>query len=227
MVPAEGVEEVASRGREPPPPALVRDILSLLSPREKMRLVLVILLMNAAALVEMIGVASVLPFLGVLSDPGLVERNRFLAGVHEALGSPGWEKFFFLTGVTMLVLLMVSNALSGLSTWALLRFSWMRNHTISMRLLANYLHRPYTYFLSHNSSELSRNILSEVEQVVANVLVQLLTILQRSLKMAFILAALMVLNPGLSTVIMVIFGGTYARENVFASSRRSLQASRK
>ena len=37
-----------------------------------------------------------------------------------------------------------------------------------LALLENYLKQPYSWFLSHHSSDLGKNILSEVSQVIGN-----------------------------------------------------------
>ena len=50
----------------------------LLSRAEKIRAVLILILISIMALLETIGVASILPFMAVLTNPNLIETNIFL-----------------------------------------------------------------------------------------------------------------------------------------------------
>ena len=52
--------------------------LSLLTPSERRRGILVLLIVAFTGIFEGVGVASVLPFLSVLSNPSLVETNELL-----------------------------------------------------------------------------------------------------------------------------------------------------
>ena len=52
--------------------------LSLLTPNERRRGILVLFIVAFTGVFEVVGVASVLPFLSVLSNPVLVETNELL-----------------------------------------------------------------------------------------------------------------------------------------------------
>ena len=58
--------------------SLARKIVQLLTPGEVRTGTLVLLLMVAMAGFEVAGIASVLPFLTVLGDPGMIESNAYL-----------------------------------------------------------------------------------------------------------------------------------------------------
>src|SRR5690606_16551416 len=46
------------------------------------------------------------------------------------------------------------------------RFVHLLRHSISARLLSCYLRQPYEFFLERNTSQLGRNVLSEVDQLL-------------------------------------------------------------
>ncbi|HEY1097469.1 MAG TPA: ABC transporter ATP-binding protein, partial [Myxococcota bacterium] len=166
---------------------------AILSPSERRELVLLAPAVVAMALLETAGVASIVPFLGLLSDPTIVETQPLLARVYDVLGFSSRQSFFFAVGSAMLALVTVSNVVSALTTWGLLRFSWMKNHTLATRLLGAYLRQPYAFFLDKNSADLGKNILSEVQSVVTGVIVQGVNLLARLAVIAFVLVALVVL----------------------------------
>ena len=56
----------------------------------------------------------------------------------------------------------------------------MREFTISKRLIEGYLHQPYEWFLNKNTSDLGKNILSEVSEIVKRTIMTFMLILAHS-----------------------------------------------
>ena len=55
----------------------IKKLLFLLSVHERKRAVLLLIMITIMALVDTIGIASILPFVAVLTNPGVVETNFF------------------------------------------------------------------------------------------------------------------------------------------------------
>jgi ABC-type multidrug transport system fused ATPase/permease subunit len=202
-------------------PGLLRQVWSILSPAEQRRFLMLQPLVVCTALLETAGLASIVPFLALLSDPTALEREGALKTAYTALSFTSPTSFFFAVGVFVLVLVTVGNAVSGLTTWALLRFSWMGNHTLSLRLLESYLARPYAYFLENNGAELAKNILAEVGQVVSGILVAVTHMLARSVVLVGILVTLLAIDPMMAVGTGGVFGLLYG--GIFAAIRRRLK----
>lgn len=183
--------------------------LAVMTPPERRKLLALAPAVTVMALFEVTGVASVIPFLELVADPEAASNSPWLGAVRTVVGPVGNHALLMIVGFGALVVITVGNTVSAVTTYALLRFSWMRNHSISVRLLESYLGRPYTFFLQNNSSELSRNILSEVQQVVSGVILQLVTIIARLVVVLFIFAGLLFVDPVLAVGVTVLFGGVY------------------
>ena len=56
----------------------IKKVLSLLTPRERRQAFLLMLMLLVMALLDTIGVASILPFISVLTNPDLIETNSIL-----------------------------------------------------------------------------------------------------------------------------------------------------
>jgi ABC-type multidrug transport system fused ATPase/permease subunit len=191
---------------------------SILSRGERRQLLLLTPAVVLMAVLETAGVASIVPFLGLLSDPATIERNEWLSRAYELGGFMSRNGFFFAVGLSVLALVTVGNVVSALTTWALLRFSWLRNHTLSTRLLDAYLHQPYEFFLSKNSSELGKNILTEVQSVVTGVIVQGVQLTARFVVVVAVSVTLFILDPFMAAGVLLVFGGVYGA--LFLSIRR-------
>ena len=71
----------------------LRKFLYLLTPQEQRRASLLLLMITIMALLDMIGVASILPFMAVLTNPSLIETNLVLNTMFHASGIFGVENF--------------------------------------------------------------------------------------------------------------------------------------
>src|SRR5690606_16625031 len=96
---------------------------TLLNQQERRRAALLFVLMLGAALVEVVGVASVMPFVAVLSNPDVVESNTFLAKLYEWSGIQEIRSFMIALGALILVVFVSSLALKALNAYSILRFS--------------------------------------------------------------------------------------------------------
>ena len=67
----------------------------LLSSEERFRAILLLLMTLVMALIEMLGVASILPFIAVISNPQIIETNTILSTVYEIVTVLLWVNQFF------------------------------------------------------------------------------------------------------------------------------------
>ena len=147
----------------------LKKILNLLTADEKTQVFFLFFLILLMATLDTLGIASILPFVAVLSNPNLIETNAILNNFFQISGSYGVtsvNQFLFLLGVISFLFLILSIAVKIVTTYLQTRFCYMREYSISKRLIEGYLHQPYTWFLKKNSSELAKNILAEVNRVI-------------------------------------------------------------
>lgn len=187
----------------------VRKLFDLMDRSEKRRFYLLLPAVTAMALVQVVGIASVMPFLALVADPGIIETDARLRWVYDTLGFQSTRGFLTFAGVGALALLLVSNALTALTEYWQLRFSWSLNHTLSVRMLREYLSKPYVFFLDQNSANLATNILAEVKQAVRGFVLAAVQLVSRSIVALFILALLVVLNPLLAMMTFGFLGAAY------------------
>ena len=65
--------------------SLIKKVLYFLSPKERKQAILLLLMVMIMALLDMIGVASIMPFMAVLTNPSLVETNSILISMFNTL----------------------------------------------------------------------------------------------------------------------------------------------
>ena len=148
---------------------MIKKLLDLLTKHERKRAGLLLGMILTMALLDMIGVASIMPFMAVLANPEIVQTNAILNAVYQVasqhLGIDTTEQFLFALGLLVFVLLVVSLAFKALTIYAQLRFTLMREYSIGKRLVEGYLHLPYSWFLSGHSADLDKNTLDSCHLV--------------------------------------------------------------
>ena len=159
------------------------------------------------AFFEMLGLASILPFIGVLSNPEILKTNEILSEIFNYLKSFGIDnsrEFIFILGIFVFILLIISLSFKAATTYLQVRFNSMCQYNIGKRIIEGYLNKPYSWFLNRNSSELGKNILSEVGTVVSNGLTPLLNLVVQTVMTLTILSLLVIVDPKLALIIGVI-----------------------
>ena len=72
---------------------IYRRVFDLLQPWERRRSWLLCLMILSMGVFELLGVASILPFLAVLSNPAVVETRPVLAAIYTGLGFTSVHQF--------------------------------------------------------------------------------------------------------------------------------------
>jgi ATP-binding cassette subfamily C protein len=195
-------------------------MIALLSRRERLHLGLLSVAVLVMAFLEMLSVASVLPFLSVAADPSKIHTNPWLSWVYQGLGFASTHTFLLALAGAALGALVLSNVWIATTRWAEIRFVRGRNHGFSVRLLRRYLAQPYVFFLRRNSADLAKNILSEVNQA-ASVLMSALALSGKTMVALAILGLLVVFDPWLALFVSCVLGGAYGA--IYLHARRALQ----
>lgn len=188
---------------------MIRKLLALLTLRERRQGAGVLMMIIIMALLESISVAAVMPFLGVLGNPQLVTTEPLLARSYEALGFGSVDGFLMALGIAVFLVIMLSSAFRIATHYMINRYLEMRRHSISERLLANFLRQPYAYFLNRHSADMAKGVLSEVDYLVIGVLRPALSATAYSVVALALIGLLLLHDPAMALAIAAILGGTY------------------
>lgn len=199
---------------------LYRQLLALLDRSERRQFYRVLVLATLMALVDLIGVAAVFPFLAVAADPEAARQSALLAALWDWSGVSTPSGYLLLLGSLVLLFILVGMALKLMGQYRIIRFAYGRNYSFSRRRLERYLSQPYVWHLSHNSAALGAAVLSECDRVVGYALIPALRILAQVISLSFLVCLLIAVNP--SVAFLAAFGvlGTYSV--IFLVARRRL-----
>ena len=191
-------------------------IIYMLSPREQNRTFLLLIMNLIMSLIEMIGVASIMPFIAVLTNPEIIETNSIIQKLFEisiSFGVDNTNEFIIFLGVLVFLLLIFSLSFKILLIFIMSRFIMACQYNLAKRLVEGYLNQPYSWFLNRHTADLTKTVLSEVGTVVQKGLGSLMTLISRIFVVIALFSLLVLVNPKISIIIsitlLVIYGLVY------------------
>ena len=189
--------------------ARLNKLFSLLSPAEKRSFFVLVTLNALAALSEVLGIFSVLPFLAVAGDTSVIKSNPALASLYAWSGLQSHYDFVIVLGLFTIGAIVLTNCIGIVSLWYRTKFCYGVIAAMSDRLFRGYLAQPYSFFLRRNTNVLAKDLLNETQGFFANILDPVTSILARGLQLIFVIAALLVYNWKAALSAGVLFGGFY------------------
>lgn len=204
---------------------LYRKLAVILDKRERQLAVFVLLLTIIAAVIEVLGVASIMPFMAVLANPEIITTNAFLSYLYDILNFQSTDTFLFFLGVCVLIFLVGSSFLRALVVWAQIYYANLRNYSISSRLVSSYLQKPYQWFLVNNSSKLASFIIEEVARVVYGSIYPALRLITHLLIALLLMILFLLVDPVLAISTALFLGVTYGAIFKFASKHLANEGS--
>ncbi len=199
--------------------SFLKKLYEIFTPRERMQAMMVFFASLATAFVQAFGVASIFPFINVVMNPDIVGQNKWLSLLYNKGHFTSINYFILFLGIAIFLIVIFSGTISAITTWAKTRFTLGKNHSLSRRLLTVYLNQPYEFFLQKNSSELSKNILSEVNQLTSQLLMALFDILINGLMVVVILSMLFIVDVSVTIGAIIFLSGSYGIINYFIKNK--------
>jgi ABC-type bacteriocin/lantibiotic exporter with double-glycine peptidase domain len=147
--------------------------------------------------------------MSIAADPSFVESNETLLKIYNFLEFDDHKRFVMFAGICVIVLIAISTFVKLGTTYALYKYTYSREHSISVRLLSGYLNQPYSWYLNQHSSELSKSVLADVREVIARNILTIFTICSNTFQIILIVTLLIIVDPATAITAFLFFGFIY------------------
>ena len=145
-------------------------------------------------LIEVMGVLSIMPFVGMITDPSYFGNNDLSMSVKNHLQID--DKFLTLIfGVSFVILFILCSFLNALTIWMNTRFSAVLGKKISSRLFDHYLGQSYKFFVKSDTATLSKNVIQLSVSLAESIFIPALQILTRVIVLLFVSFLLITVSP--------------------------------
>lgn len=158
---------------------------------------------------EIVGVASILPFMELVSRPDAIEQSSWLTRAHEFFNFESRRELLIAMGLGIVGLIGLTSVISIMTSWMQYKYSWNTAHQLSMRLLKAYLQKPYSYFLNVNTADLQTYIVGEVTSLTGGVIIPMIEIISRGLVSLTIFGLLLLVDTQIALIMFFSLGSAY------------------
>ena len=198
-----------------------KDIAYLLTPKERSLSIVLFIMVIFMAIFDIIGIASLMPFMAVLSTPEIIDTNFYLNKLFLYFSFESRQDFLFFLGIFVFIALVFSIFFRACTQWFILRFAYMRAYSMSSRLVEGYLFQPYSWFLNKHSGDLGKNILGEVDQVIMGAFIPLMQVIAQIVVLLAIFIFLICIDPFLAICVASVLSITYSIIFLFLRNKLS------
>jgi ATP-binding cassette subfamily C protein len=199
-------------------------ISSLFTSRDRVKLGVLVLLLVISGLLEILGIGLLYPYAVILQDPSKVTASRYLGPAYQSVAFLSDRSFALVLSVILLAIFCIKAMLTLWLSDFQVRFIYSKHSQLAHDLLAQYLNRPYAFFLSANTATLIGNLTTSLNQVFGHVIQAALSLLAECIVLVGLLAILTFLSPVVTLVGMFFVGGLSLLFIKVAKSRFNLYA---
>ena len=188
---------------------LLRQVARLLTPAQRRRYLVLLGILLVSGFVQVVGVVSIAPFVALLSRPELIHSNAVIQWVYEASGADSDVQFLMLFGLMLILMIIITNTVSALSTWRISAVSILVGSEFQEDIFHGFMRKPFELVAQINSSELVSIITNETNRFVYMVMLPLLTLISQVIVVSFVALGLLLYDAAVAVGATLIIGGGY------------------
>ena len=148
---------------------LVSQLFSLLTSKQRKRFYILQILVVLMAVMEIAGVASIIPFMALVGDMNQLQQDTIISKIYIYSGISSESEFVFLLGIAVLMMLFISALISMYTIWTLSMFANKIGAEIADRLYSYYLKQGWLFHATGSSAQLTKKIAVEITRVTSGI----------------------------------------------------------
>lgn len=188
---------------------MIRQLFSLLSPQQIKQFYILQVLVVIMAFTELVGIASIAPFMALVGDISLLEKEGIFAEIYQLSGVTSPMNFLFYTGLAVLLTLTFSTAISMYTIWKLSLYAARVGTEIADRLYTHYMQQDWLFHASGSSAQLTKQVATETSRVTGSIIQPLLQMNSKMILAAFISASIFIYDPITAIAGLLLFACAY------------------
>ena len=188
---------------------LIMQFFALLSKSQRKRFYALQILVVVMAFTEIVGVASIIPFMALVGDMNQLQQDTIIAQVYQLSGITSESQFVFLLGFGVLIMLFFSAIISMFTLWRLSMFANVIGSEIADRLFTHYLNQRWLFHSTGSSAQLTKKIAIETRRVTDNLLTPLMLMNARVVFILLMTISIFFFDPIIAIAGFSFFGVAY------------------
>ncbi|MCR2822021.1 ABC transporter ATP-binding protein [Lederbergia panacisoli] len=186
----------------------IQKLMKLFNKKEKKMLIVLFFMMIFAAISETVGIGLIVPLVGILTNPNMIHEQAILSYLYNQFNFQSTISFIVFAVISLLLVFLLKNLYLMFFHYTQIKVILNQQVKQSRRMFKEYLTKPYTFHLQRNTSELLRNVNTEVSRVFNGIVVSGFLLLTEILVTVFILTLLLVTAPMATITASILLGGS-------------------
>lgn len=187
----------------------IKQLFSLLSDEQVRQFYILQVLVVIMAFTELLGIASIAPFMALVGDISILEKSNVFAELYQLSGITDPMDFVFYTGLLVLVALSVSTLVSMFTIWKLSLYAARVGTEIADRLYAYYMQEDWQFHASGSSAQLTKQVSTEAIRVTNGIVQPLMQMNAKVVLATLISVSILIYNPIIAITGLFIFALAY------------------
>lgn len=185
---------------------LLKKIFSVFNAREQLKLLGILFLIFIGALLEAMGVSSILPIVALISNDTFLDKYQGAREIFSYFGLITHKEILASSVLALMAFFALKSYYMFRLTQMQVRFTARKQTYYSGALFNLYLSKPYLYHVEKNSAELIRNINSNIPNFFAGMLNSAFMVITELLVIVTIYIALMMIDPFIAIIVFGVLG---------------------
>ncbi len=189
--------------------SFIKQLFGLFTSKQRKRFYILQTLVVLMAFTEILGVASIIPFMALVGDMNQLNEDTLIANIYQFSGIDSQTQFIFLLGVSVLVMLIISAVISMFTVWRLAMFANQIGAEIADKLYTHYLKQNWLFHATGSSAQLTKKIATETLRVTINILTPLMLMNAKIGLIILMLLSIFLYDPMVAVIGLTVFGTAY------------------
>lgn len=185
--------------------SIIKQIFTLLSSEQTKRFYILQIMVAFMAIIEIIGIASIIPFMTLVGDMSQLQNNNFINQLYITSQIKTESIFVFWLGLSVLLILIISSIFSMFTMWKLSLFGHEIGAELSTKLYTHYLEEEWLFHSNNSSANLTKKITLEALRVANGIIVPLMQMTAKIVLVSLLTITIFIYNPKIAMVGSFIF----------------------
>ena len=184
---------------------IYKKMMKLLDKKQKRTMVVIVFMMLIGAILEALGISVIVPIVQIVMDEKALEEPGIVKSIYDFLGLTSQTQFTLVILGAMAAIFAIKNIYLYVQQKVLCHFVYTNQFRTSQRMMRNYLHKDYEFFLNADTSVVQRTITSDVNNMYALILNALQLVSE--LIVSVIIASILIISDWQMTVVISVMLG--------------------
>lgn len=184
---------------------MIKKLIKLTNKRDRIALIGLLFLGIVLSLIEVIGISAIMPFINLIANPDIIVTNRYFSSIYTFFSYSDAKAFTITFGAVLIFFYIFRAIFIMYYTYLLNRFTLNKYKNLVNIIFLNYLHLPYKSFLTKNSSEMLKVIITDAGQLAA-LTINSLTLLIEILIVLVIYIILIMVDIKMTIIVTILLG---------------------